>query len=163
MRLKSLFSAACTCEEAFSFVASADAMLLFGGFWPVPGIRKVDFLDNGRLRVLATRSPHEERVTGYKKGTSLTMDIYPTGIVSWLCLRIREIWLFRSVEGEARVQRFFVFEPRRFASPLLLMLRPFFTRAIEKNNEDLALALSQQRKADRPFPDSVLNSFRSSV
>lgn len=157
MKIKSSFTTTASRQQAYDLVTSKDGMLLFDGFLLVPRISEVHFMPSGWVRVKAGRGVHLERITGHKTDSSLTMEIFPRGLLALFCMRLHEAWLFRPAEQGCRVERIFTLQPRRFAYLPLRALLPFFSRAIEKNNRALCRALEEGHRVQQPFPEHVMN------
>ena len=133
--------------RAFSVIASADAIELFAGAWPVPGIDQVDILSTRQFLVRDSWGLyHREQIVQVGADKKLVFHIKPNWLIRLLVGSISEEWLFHDYFGGTLVQR-----TLSFSRPRKLPLR-LFRAAIDRNNKALAAIIGSTRTPQRPLP-----------
>jgi hypothetical protein len=113
----------------------------FKGYGPIPGIKQAVRSDTGERKdahfsVLNTDdSSHEESVTDYVPGKSLTirLDNFSPPL-NKLATHFIETWQFTAYEKHTRVVRSFELYPRHFIAAIPLWFVSFFLKRAVKNH-----------------------------
>jgi hypothetical protein len=134
-------------EPTFDFVVSPEAMRLFTGYGPIPGIQEVHF-ERGGVHVAGSRatvlntdgSTHTEEILAHQRPVRHVIGMFGFVLpLSALVSRAEEEWLFSASPQGTLVERTFTFTLRSaaawpVAAPLVHLA---FRRAMRRNHAAL--------------------------
>lgn len=129
-------------EETFDFIASADAMEMFEGWFIIPGIQEVGRQQDGSLIISNRRGgDHREDIKVAFRPDIIVFSIYPNKAFRLVVKNIVETWSFKEQDKEVSVLRSFEINTNPLFRPAVFVISFFFKKAIEKNNKKLERVL----------------------